>query len=232
MTHRRSRVRRRRARAVLPAADDLCDTPRRRVWMSGRRMPSSPASPARERACCSMPGSTIRFARTLLDALDVRNRWQRSAGTHPRRSDARRSPTLRGDADDGAQVSRMRRRAEQHVDHLRRPADPETVPPPAAGINPDFEIGRAAHREGAASRRVPARGRRVRVRAAWRSRQPRSAMVQQLVPSQGDGWTHALRTRFGRFYDEIERRAAPDGLPDGVGTPNSCATAPPEASPR
>jgi len=35
------------------------------------------------------------------------------------------------------------------------------------------------------------------------------AMMQQLVPSQGDGWTHALGA-VGRFYEEVGDRIAPD----------------------
>src|SRR4029450_5316882 len=35
------------------------------------------------------------------------------------------------------------------------------------------------------------------------------AMMQQLVPSQGDGWTHALGA-VGRFYEDVGDQVAPD----------------------
>ena len=34
-------------------------------------------------------------------------------------------------------------------------------------------------------------------------------MMQQLVESQADGWTHAL-DEIGRFYDDVEGQTAPD----------------------
>ena len=56
------------ARSVLPAADGLRVSRREGRGGARRRTPSSPRSPARERACCSTPGSTIASRTTLLDA--------------------------------------------------------------------------------------------------------------------------------------------------------------------
>jgi maltose alpha-D-glucosyltransferase/alpha-amylase len=75
------------------------------------------------------------------------------------------------------------------------------------GINPDLEISLQLT-ERAAFGRVPA------VAGAFEYQAPGAepstlAMLQQLIPSQGDGWTHALGA-VGRFYEEIGEQTAAD----------------------
>ena len=73
------------------------------------------------------------------------------------------------------------------------------------GINPDFEIGRQLT-EKVRFPRVPAVAGALEYE---RGSQPATlAMVQQLVESQGDGWTHAT-DEIGRFYDQVGSRTAP-----------------------
>jgi len=75
------------------------------------------------------------------------------------------------------------------------------------GINPDLEIS-LQPTERAGFERVPA------VAGAFEYHAPGSepstlAMMQQLIRSQGDGWTHALGA-VGRFYEEIGEQTADD----------------------
>jgi maltose alpha-D-glucosyltransferase / alpha-amylase len=74
------------------------------------------------------------------------------------------------------------------------------------GVNPDFEIGRQLT-EKAHFTRVPA------VAGAFEytglAEEPATiGMMQQLVQSQGDGWSHALN-EVARFYDDVGGDAAP-----------------------
>jgi maltose alpha-D-glucosyltransferase/alpha-amylase len=74
------------------------------------------------------------------------------------------------------------------------------------GINPDFEIGRELT-EKVRFPRVPA------VAGAFEYTGPGEepmtiGMMQQLVKSQGDGWSHALN-EIARFYDEVGSDPAP-----------------------
>jgi len=78
------------------------------------------------------------------------------------------------------------------------------------GVNPDFEIGRQLT-ERANFTRVPA------VAGAFEytglGEQPTTlGMMQQLVPSQGDGWSHALN-EVARYYDEVGGDAPPAFTP-------------------
>ena len=73
------------------------------------------------------------------------------------------------------------------------------------GINPDFEIGRQLT-EKVRFPRVPAVAGALEYE---RGSQPTTlAMVQQLVESQADGWTHAT-DEIGRYYDRIGTVTAP-----------------------
>jgi maltose alpha-D-glucosyltransferase/alpha-amylase len=78
-----------------------------------------------------------------------------------------------------------------------------------AGINPDFEIGRQLTEKVRFSR-VPA------VAGALEYSRPGEpattlAMMQQLVESQADGWTHAMGD-LGRYYDYAEGHGAPPAV--------------------
>ena len=104
-------------------------------------------------------------------------------------------------------IAPARRRAEQHLDHLRRPPDPEAVPPPRAGPQPRLRDRPPAHREGPLPARAARSAARSNTSAAGADRR-RSAMLQQLVASQGDGWSHAI-DELGRFYEQVASVAAP-----------------------
>ena len=153
---------------------------------------SSRASPARARASCSTPGSTIASRGRCSTRSTARSRCRRSAARvravrtrrvrrAPRR---RRRRTARSRACPREQSNTSIVYGDRLILKLFRRLQP--------GINPDFEIGRQLT-ERAGFTRVPAVAGRVRVRAAWRSSRRTLAMMQQLVESQGDGWTHATR---------------------------------------
>ena len=144
-----------------------------------------------------------RFALVLLDVLG----HQEHAKT--RRGAIRGSQTavfaaLRG-PDDGLRVSRPEREqsntsiiyGDRLIMKLFRRIEP--------GINPDFEIGRQLT-EKVRFPRVPAVAGALEYE---RGSQPTTlAMVQQLVESQADGWTHAT-DEIGRYYDRIGSVTAP-----------------------
>ena len=111
---------------------------------------------------------------------------------------------LRG-PDDGLRVSRPEREqsntsiiyGDRLIMKLFRRIEP--------GINPDFEIGRQLT-EKVRFPRVPAVAGALEYE---RGSQPTTlAMVQQLVESQADGWTHAT-DEIGRYYDRIGTVTAP-----------------------
>ena len=76
------------------------------------------------------------------------------------------------------------------------------------GINPDFEIGRQLT-ERVGFTRVPAVAGALEHRLTAEAADD-LAMLQQLVESQADGWSHAT-DEVGRFYDEVAGTAAPAG---------------------
>ena len=71
------------------------------------------------------------------------------------------------------------------------------------GINPDFEIGRflGERTHSTASRRSPARSSTTAARPSPTS----LAILQELVPNQGNGWEHALHELRG-YYERVARR--------------------------
>ncbi|MGH9308529.1 MAG: putative maltokinase, partial [Vicinamibacterales bacterium] len=74
------------------------------------------------------------------------------------------------------------------------------------GINPDYEIGRQLTEE-IHFPRVPAVAGAIEYRVV--AEQPSTiAMMQQLVESQADGWSHAT-DEVGRFFENVEGRPAP-----------------------
>ncbi len=80
-------------------------------------------------------------------------------------------------------------RAEQHQHRLRRPADPEGLPPARAGHQP-----RPRDRPGTDRRRLRARARRRRLAGLSASAgEPAAlAILQQFVTNQGDAWEYTL----------------------------------------
>ena len=87
------------------------------------------------------------------------------------------------------------------------------------GTNPDFEIGRFLT-EDSPFDRIPQVAGTLEYHRPDGGRMSRSAILQALVPNQGDGWEHAI-DELGRYY---ERAAGPDGRP-GPGRPGPAAAA-------
>jgi len=144
-----------------------------------------------------------RFALVLLDVLGhqehAKTRRGAISGTQTAVFAALRGP------DDGLRVSRPEREqsntsiiyGDRLIMKLFRRIEP--------GINPDFEIGRQLT-EKVRFPRVPAVAGALEYE---RGSQPTTlAMVQQLVESQADGWTHAT-DEIGRYYDRIGTVTAP-----------------------
>ena len=91
------------------------------------------------------------------------------------------------------------------------------------GINPDFEIGRQLTEKVRFSR-VPAVAGAIEYDRGGQT--ATLAMVQQLVESQADGWTHAT-DELGRFYEHIAAEQAPVGATPRRFTELATAPAPP-----
>ncbi|HEU4936124.1 MAG TPA: maltose alpha-D-glucosyltransferase [Vicinamibacterales bacterium] len=145
------------------------------------------------------------YARTVLDTLDREEQMATKRGTI-RASQSRSFPQLRKRLGSGFAISRMGVEqsntsivfGHQLIAKLFRRLEP--------GTNPDLEIGLHLT-ERAGFDRVPAIAGSFEYLAP--GAEPSTlAMMQRLVPSQGDGWTHALGA-VGRFYEEIGERAAP-----------------------
>jgi maltose alpha-D-glucosyltransferase/alpha-amylase len=147
-----------------------------------------------------------RFAKSLLEALDAEEQTVTKRGTiRGLRTDA--FADLIGPAGPALRVSRSS--ADQsntsiiYGDRLILKLFRRLQP----GVNPDYEIGRQLT-EKAGFTRVP------RIAGALEyarlTEQPSTlAMMQQLVPSQGDGWTHTT-DEVQRFYEDVEGTTAPD----------------------
>jgi maltose alpha-D-glucosyltransferase/alpha-amylase len=146
------------------------------------------------------------YARTMLDVLDRREQMATKRGAI-RAMQSRSFAELRQPLGQEFAISRMG--VEQSntsivfghrlIVKLFRRLEP--------GTNPDLEISLQLT-ERAGFGRVPA------VAGAFEYLGPGAqpgtlAMMQQLVPSQGDGWTHALG-EVGRFYEDVGDRIAPD----------------------
>jgi maltose alpha-D-glucosyltransferase/alpha-amylase len=146
------------------------------------------------------------YARTVLDVLDRREQMATKRGAI-RAVQSRSFGRLREPLGQEYAISRMG--VEQSntsilfghrlIVKLFRRLEP--------GTNPDLEISLQLT-ERAGFGRVPA------VAGAFEYLGPGAqpgtlAMMQQLVPSQGDGWTHALGA-VGRFYEDVGDQIAPD----------------------
>jgi maltose alpha-D-glucosyltransferase / alpha-amylase len=165
-----------------------------------------------------------RFAKTLLEAMSTEEQTVTKRGAvRALRTEA--FGELRGPADDGLKVGRTS--AEQsntsivYGDRLILKLFRRLQP----GINPDYEIGKQLT-EKAGFTRVPV------VAGAFEyarlADQPTTlAMMQQLVGSQGDGWTHATE-QVQRFYDDVEGSSLPQPPEPGFYT-DLITEVPPEA---
>jgi maltose alpha-D-glucosyltransferase/alpha-amylase len=79
-----------------------------------------------------------------------------------------------------------------------------------SGVNPDYEVGRHLS-ERVRFPRVPAVAGAFEYTAT--DAEPTTiGLMQQLIVSQGDGWTHAT-DELGRFYDHVEGRRPPRAAP-------------------
>jgi maltose alpha-D-glucosyltransferase/alpha-amylase len=145
-----------------------------------------------------------RFGAALLEAFDreekVKTRRGAIRGVRTRLYGELRGsdPTLRVRRIGGEQSNSSLLFGDRLILKLFRRVEP--------GVNPDFEIGRHLT-EQLQFKRVPA------VTGALEYDHPGEAettfaMMQQLVESQADGWTHAT-DELGRFYDTVERQAVP-----------------------
>ena len=92
------------------------------------------------------------------------------------------------------------------------------------GVNPDFEVGRQLT-ERAGFARVPAVAGAFE-HAGFAEAPSTIAMVQQLVESQADGWTHAT-DEVRRFYDAVQSRPLPPSMPRPNTYTELIASAPP-----
>jgi maltose alpha-D-glucosyltransferase/alpha-amylase len=144
-----------------------------------------------------------RFAQTLLEALGTQEQaktrrasvraLQTAAFTQLRGPDE----VLRVRRPDGEQSNTSIIYGDRLIMKLFRRIEP--------GINPDFEIGRQLT-EKVGFARVPAVAGAIEYERG--SQTATLAMVQQLVESQGDGWTHAT-DELSRFYEHIASQPAP-----------------------
>jgi maltose alpha-D-glucosyltransferase / alpha-amylase len=165
-----------------------------------------------------------RFARTLLEALEAGEQTGTKRGS-VRAVKTEAFARLRGSTDQPIRISRSA--ADQSnssilygtrlILKLFRRLQP--------GINPDYEIGRQLT-EKTEFTRVPAVAGALEY--ARLTEEPSTlAMMQQLVNSQGDGWTHAT-DEVQRFYEEVEGTAAPE-LPAAATYTDLMAAAHPDA---
>jgi maltose alpha-D-glucosyltransferase / alpha-amylase len=147
------------------------------------------------------------FARALLETLERGGSIATRQGTI-RGLPGRELAALRGDGD--LRIARMSTEqsntsivyGDRLIMKLFRRLEP--------GINPDFEIGRHLT-ERVGFRRVPALAGAFEY--AGPGENPATmAMVQEMVESQGDGWTHAT-DEVKRFYELVQPRPVPPDPP-------------------
>ena len=165
-----------------------------------------------------------RFARTLLDALE------REEHTATKRGSIRAKKTAafagrRGASGDDQLIRRMSLEQSNTSIMYGDLLILKLFRRIEAGINPDLEIGLQLT-ERAGFDRVPA------VAGGFEYLVPGTdtatlAMMQDLIKSQGDGWTHAL-DEVGRFYEDVGDEAAPSV----TGTAWLSESTPPESATR
>jgi maltose alpha-D-glucosyltransferase/alpha-amylase len=150
-----------------------------------------------------------RFGRTLLDAIEREEQIRTKRGV-VRTAQTMAFAAMRRTLESPLRVSRMS--AEQSntsivfgghsILKLFRRIQP--------GINPDYEIGRQLT-EKVGFDRIPAVTGAFEYEGAG-ERPATLGMMQQLIESQGDGWTHAT-DELSRFYDHVEGHHAPRLMP-------------------
>jgi maltose alpha-D-glucosyltransferase/alpha-amylase len=146
-----------------------------------------------------------RFGRTLLDAVEREEQIRTKRGV-VRTAHTMAFAAMRRTLEQPLRVTRMSAEqsntsivfGEQSILKLFRRIQP--------GINPDYEVGRQLT-EKVGFDRVPAVIGAFEYEGAG-EKPATVGMMQQLVESQGDGWTHAT-DELGRFYDQVEGRDAP-----------------------
>jgi maltose alpha-D-glucosyltransferase/alpha-amylase len=148
-----------------------------------------------------------RFARTVLEALDREERPATKRGSI-RALKTAAFAKLRGSPTGSLPISRVTgeqsnnsiKYGDRLILKLFRRLEP--------GVNPDFEIGRQLT-EKVRFRRVPAVAGALEY--AGPGDEPATvAMMQELVESQADGWTHAT-DEVGRFFDQVGADTPPAG---------------------
>ncbi|MEO5896624.1 MAG: maltose alpha-D-glucosyltransferase [Vicinamibacterales bacterium] len=143
------------------------------------------------------------FARTLLDAIGLEEQVKTKRGL-VQTAQTEAFDALRGEGD----LTPRRLAADQSntsivfgyrlILKMFRRLEP--------GVNPDLEIGRYLT-ERAHFARVPAIAGALQLETLGET-STTIATLHQFVPSQADGWTHAL-DEVGRFYDEVAQREPP-----------------------
>ena len=240
LDHRRAAARRRPLDPPRPRADRAGRVHRgrgrdlrraaRRCWrasapsdLRGRHAPRSVVARGRRR------GETAVLVEALVDPdvcralLEAVRRRRRLKGSDGGRLSGGPPPALR-DALDGAGGARavdLPRRAEQHLGGLRPVADPEALPARGGRRQPRPRARALPGRAGRLRPHAAGRG-RPRVPAATAASRPRSAILHDFVPNEGDAWQYTLDA-LGRFYEEVvtdahraRRGAAPEPAAEGL----------------
>nr|MBA2304494.1 putative maltokinase [Acidobacteriota bacterium] len=145
-----------------------------------------------------------RFARTLLEALDTQEQVKTRTGSIRALQTSRFSAIRGTDALVPQRLSIEQSNTslvfgDRLILKLFRRLEP--------GINPDFEIGRYLTEQAAFTRVPSVLG---ALEHAGVAEEPSTlAMMQELVESQAEGWTHAT-DEVRRFYDAAQSRKAPE----------------------
>ena len=162
------------------------------------RMPSSPGSRATGRRSSTTPCGTRR------SAPPCSRRWpaaRRSRGPSGKLAAVGLSTLAEELGGYAARTDPQQGRAEQHVDHLRRPVHHEGVPPGGERREPGPGDRPVPLRDAA----VPAQpaGRRVPGIPPPARREPMTlALLQRFVPNQGTGWTYTLDA-LGQYLERV-----------------------------
>jgi maltose alpha-D-glucosyltransferase/alpha-amylase len=164
-----------------------------------------------------------RFARTLLDAIEQEEQVRTRLGAVKALRTAR-FQAVRGSGElpprrvSSEQSNTSLIFGDRLILKLFRRLEP--------GINPDFEIGRQLT-ERVGFTRVPAVVGALE-HAGIAEAPSTLGMMQELVESQADGWTHAT-DEVRRFYEAVQSRTAPESVIHSCGYSDIAGTDPPGA---